>query len=241
LTKCASQRSRHIELNDLVVKPSVATHFQSWRVISAPRALGFVNTTTLSKYPTVERHFVWKTQTRDAEGNKIGPVVTKPDLNAMLAMKSMGEVDRFITNNLNAPDINNEWVVDFIDAVQKYRIVAFQNANNLRERKTASTIAFRRKRLKNVHAMIRKLKSEAPESLINLLAYFRNPRYLKFDRYKIWCPHEKYCIQFNNVYVHIYMRQFITSPVSVLNSRLKREEIIAELASLVGYDGPPPM
>lgn len=247
LTKLPSQRSRHIELNDLVAMPRVATHFQSWLVTHAPRGRGTGNTVVRSMYPARERHFVWKSTTYDAAGNRIGPIVTKPDLMKMLTMKSTGEVDNYITNKINSPEICNPSADDFIDSVRKYRIEAFQRANALRERKVAATVAFRMKRLRNVRAMIRKLKSEAPETLMPLLEYFHHPRYLKFDKRNIHYPNEKYCVKFSNIHVQAYMLRYITTPVSVLNCKSKREQIIEGLTWLereiisVGYDGPPPM
>lgn len=234
LIEPARYRLTHIGLNELVRHPRVSTEFQGFYVhLRNGRKYHSNSRSYHSK--NGERHFIWDHHLLDNQGRRkrIGPIVTKEDIDVFTTMRRMDEVESYITDILKAPEL--KVFEDFNDAVRQYRPVAYaraitrQKVYAMKEKKASEA---RRLKLLRVQGWVHTISESTMPDWRHLLHYRVNTAYLTYGsrqrmrerpifRYHIEPYSHLHVIHFLNPQVHTLLSKYVTAPSRMVGHVLK--------------------
>lgn len=209
-----------VEINDLLQHPNVLSivhHFEreSCHQFSPKQPVSFV----LKKPAFSGKH------------ERIGPIITDKDLNAMLKLSNYKLVENYISvhqppsHSQNFNDRN-----DFINAVNTYREVSYR-AQTLRGTKNREAWkTYRMKKIQNALQALENLMEFIPPDLNNNTYFGHSVDHFYRDYQR--CSY-RVCIYMNNPFVRNKLRPLLRAPSRYLTITQKNHEELLHLARIL--------
>lgn len=219
-TRYPNERRHCIETDDVIRNSRVASRFCA-KMYATP-------------FNEADSYFVWKSrivlQSVFSEGGteRAGPIVILEDIRRFEEFRRPDEIERYMTSTLRAAPMGAYY--EFNNAVRANRVISYAVAQLRKEKKLRACVQARRKKIRQVKAIIAKL-TPLLNGNVRLLFEHQSLELADYATRRDISVRSYACIHFFHAEVDNVMREYVLSP-SKMNSKKKLHQLADTLNSI---------
>ena len=223
-TRYPNERRHYIETDDVIRNPRVASRFRK----KIRRTYSPVPFNTANSYYVWKRRIILQSVFSEGGTERAGPIVILEDIRKFVeSFRRPDEIEEYMESILAAAPMDAYY--EFNHSVRANRVLSFPIVQRRKEMKFRASVQARRKRIRQVKAIISKLTPLLNEDMrFAISRKFEIPDYAT----RRVMPVRKWgCVFFLDDFVEYHMREFVLSP-SKMNSKKKLHQLAQTLNSI---------